>query len=54
VEDGRLELVEGLRGEGLGFVVSRYGDVDDAAGGDVWGEENRGEFNLYLGLSMEA
>jgi hypothetical protein len=39
-EDGGLERVELLCGFGFGLVISRYGDVDDAAGGDVWWEED--------------
>jgi hypothetical protein len=35
LEDGVLEVLEGLGGDGFGFLVAGYRYVDDAARGDV-------------------
>lgn len=50
--DFGLEGVEFSGGFGFGFVVAGYGDVDDGAGGDIWGEEDGGEFDLGSAVSM--
>lgn len=47
VEDLGLEGVELLVGNELGVLVSGYVDVDNAAGVDVWWEEDGRELDLW-------
>lgn len=46
LQDGVLKGVKAGGLEGLRVEVTRDGDVDYGAGGDVWGEEDGWEFDL--------
>lgn len=53
-EDCGLERVEGRRSFGFRFVISRDSDVNDAAGRNVWREEDGREFNLEVSIQVIA